>query len=164
MMKKWFLAGLTAAALTASLSAYAAGVGVVDMQKVFASSSDVKKVTEDLKKQFASREKELRSQGETLQADIGKLNRNQSVMSAKDVKDLQDKVTKESASFRDTQAEYQKDVMEAQNKAMQTFINKLDSVVATVAKKKDLDLVMPKNAIIYSAGDHDITDDVIRGM
>jgi Skp family chaperone for outer membrane proteins len=54
--------------------------------------------------------------------------------------------------------------MKAQQDTMQQVIGKIGDVVATIAKKKQLSVVLPKSAVLYADQDLYITDDVIAAL
>ncbi len=137
-------------------------VGVVDAQQVLRSSSSINNINKQLDKQFAGRKKSILALDKSLQANIKKLQKNQSVMSAKAVSALRTAITKQAAQLRQSQAQYQQNLYVAQNKAMALFMKKLQAAVGKVAQKKKLDLVLPKNSVLYSNGNAvvDITSQV----
>lgn len=163
-MKRFLLCALAVMGMFWSLVSQAGDIGVVDMQKVFASSQQVKDITAELKSKFSDRQKALQSQAQTLQADMDKLNRNKSVMSAKEAQELTDKVAKSNEKMQAEQAQFQKDLFAAQNDAMNSFMGKLNGAVAKVAEKRKLDMVLPKNGVVYSSATLDVTDDVVQTL
>lgn len=143
-----------------SLNAWAGDMGVVDMRQIFEASPQVKAINADLDKKFSGQRNDLVTKGKALQDDVKKLQRNESVMSKKDVAALKDKIAEQEAALRTEQAQFQKTLYAAQNDAMNTFMEKVKGVVAAVAKQKKLDMVLPKNAVVYSQDKMDITADV----
>lgn len=163
MMKK--VAMLAVTALTAgTISAYAGGIGVVDMKQVFDSSPKVKEIKESLTKRFSSQKDALQKMSDSLQSDMQKYQKNKAVMNKKELADLQAKITTEETKFRQAQSKFQQAVYSAQNDALENFMNTVKKSVAKVAAKKDLDAVLPNNEVLYSKGNSDITKDVLKDL
>jgi outer membrane protein len=147
-----------------SLGALADGIAVVDMEKVFKTSSKIKNINSALQKRFAVREKEINKTGESLQQDIKDYDKNKAVMDEKKLADLRAKIDEKQASFQAMQTKFQQDLFAEQNKEMATFMDDVKASVKTVAEKKKLSLVLPKNAVLYSEVSADITNDVVAGL
>ena len=157
MMRKTILRMSLGIALLWSVTSMADNVGVIDMKTIFSSSEQVKKINEDLKKQFSSkRDKAMKANAE-LQDSVQKLERNKSVMNEKSTAELQEKIQKQAKELQTSQMSFQQELMAAQNKAMQEFMNKLNGTVAKIAKEQNLDVVIPKDATLYSTDKMDIT-------
>lgn len=164
-MKKLMI-GLVAGVMSvASMVAVAASsVGVVDMQSVFKSAPQVQKINDQLKSQFQNRRAQIVKMGQTLQKDMQNYQKNKSVMKQADATNLNAKIAREENSLRMAQTKFQQDVFAAQNKAMNDFMSKIDGIIAGIAKKKNLDLVIPKNGVLYSTPNMDITNDVVNQL
>ncbi|MDF1761569.1 MAG: OmpH family outer membrane protein [Coxiellaceae bacterium] len=163
-MKRLITTVCAAAIAVCSVSAFAMKIGVVDMEKVFKSSPQVKQINSGLRKKFASQRNDIVTKGKQLQADMQNFNKNKSVMNKKKAKLLAAKISKEESSLRMAQAAFQKNLFQAQNAAMSGFMKKVDASVSKVASKQDMDIVMPKNAVIYSKHDMNITSAVMSDL
>ncbi len=161
-MKK--LTALTAS-LAFSAAAFGADIGVVDMQQVFHSSKHMKKVNKKLEDRFADDKKKIMGMGKVLQSDMEKYRKDKSVMSKSKLTELRKKITSEEKTFRQKQASFQKELFDAQNSAMSTFVESAKAAVAKVAEEKHLDLVLPKNIVLYSGKrSSDLTDAVLNEL
>ncbi len=163
-MKKVMIGLCLGLAAMWSFSVMAEAVGVVDMQTIFHNSPQVKKISANLQAQFKSRKSEIVAMGRKMQANLQKYQKNKSVMSASDVKKLQTTITTEEMSIRAAQAKFQQDLFKAQNKKMAALMNKIRGIVKMVAAKQKLDLVLPKNSVLYSKNDMDITVTVLKDL
>ena len=90
--------------------------------------------------------------------------KNKTVLSAKDLDALRDKIGGEENQLRSEQMNYQQDLMAAQNNAMNGFLKTLKASVSVVAAQKKLTLVLPENTLLYSAPGADITDAVLTNL
>lgn len=161
-MKRLALILMAVVTATWSMGAMAAGVvGVVDMQQILQTSPEIKKINADLTKQFDERKQKIVEMGRALQGDLQTYQKNKSVMSSKVLSDTQEQIGKKEASLRDAQMKFQQDLFTAQNKSMNDFMDRVRTAVKDVASKKQIDLVLPKNMVLYSQGATDITPDVM---
>src|SRR5690606_27970869 len=101
------------------------------------------------------------AQGQKLQANLQKYQKNKAVMSQSDLSDLQNKITKEEVDLRNAQAQFQRDLFEAQNQQMSSFMDKVRGVVKTIASQQELSMVWPNSSVLYSDKNLDITQQVI---
>ena len=166
-MKRFLAISALSAGLAMSVAATAAqsmGVGVVDMQQVLQSSSHVKRINADLKKQFASRKDKILAMAKKLQGDMASYTKNKAVMSKAKSAALRAQISTGETTLRGEQMKYQQDLLAAQNKAMSSFLKQLKSTVTKIASKKHLTVVFPKNGLLYAADDTDITSDVLKGL
>lgn len=158
---KRIIAAACAATLLAGTSIAGAKVGVVDMETIFKSAPQVQQINKTLQKQFDGKKQAIMKQGKALQTAYAKFNKNKSVMSKKDLKAARDSITKQEMGLRKAQGAFQKALFAAQNKAMGAFMKKVNGVVAKLAKKNDMEMVVPKNAVIYADSKLDMTSKVL---
>lgn len=163
-MKRMMMGLLAVVTLVFSLSVFAEQVGVVDMQSIFHSSPEIQKINSNLTTQFSSRREAIMKMGKALQDDMANLNKNKMVMKKSDLSALQNKIAKEGNDLKQAQAKFQQDLYSAQNKSMEDFMNKVKMSVQKIAGQKKLDLVLPKNTVLYSQGGLDITADVLSSL
>lgn len=104
------------------------------------------------------------AQGKALQAAMQDLKKNRSVMSKADLAAKAKGVAKQEADLRSAQAKFQQDLFTAQNTQMSAFMKTVDAAIAKVAKSDKMDLVLPKNGVLYSKDGSDITKDVMKSL
>lgn len=159
-MRKSILSLVAASALLfASVSASAENlkVGVVDMQQILQKSSQIAAVNEQLIKQFKPRQDKIIASQKALQDEANKLNKDGAVMTPADRNKLQDKIIKDRADLQGAAGTFQRDVTNAQNQAMQTFMGQFNKVVAGVAKDGNFDLILQRSAVPYVKENLDVT-------
>jgi len=147
-----------------SIGALAGGVGVVNMQTVFRSSPQIKKINTTLKRKFATRKASILRLGKQLQTEVKKFQKNETVMDSKSAEVLRTKISTQGSKLRKLQAQFQRDLMTAQRAEMQKFMTNVKTVVKQIAAKKKLDVVLPSNAVLYSKNNLDITSNVISAL
>ncbi len=156
------LAVIAASVLT--VTSYANTIGVVDVQKILENSAQAKSLRTKLQKQFSAKHDQIMSQGKAMQTDIQNFQKNQAVMSPKDLDALKQKITNEQQQLGQEQNQFQQDYMTARTKAMDDIMQSVQASAAKVAAKKNLDLVVAKQTVIYAKDGSDITSDVLAGM
>jgi len=139
-------------------------IGLVNIQSILNNSAEAKAIGSALKSEFASRRASIMKMGKNLQAEVQKYQKNQAVLTQKQLANLQQEINKQSMALRQAQAKLQSDFMAARNKKLNAVFNKLKAVVQKVAAKKDLDMVLASNAVLYSKHKIDITPEVLKDM
>jgi len=148
-----------------SLAASAAETfGVFNVKQIFESSPQAKSISESLKSQFAPRKADIVTLSKKLQEEIKSYEKNQSVMDKKSLKDLQKNINEHSIQLRQQQSQFQSDLLTAQNKKMDAFVQEVKTAVAKIATKKNLSLVLLDTAVLYSKKGLDITPEVLQAM
>jgi outer membrane protein len=147
-----------------SVSSLAAGVAVIDMQQIFQSSKQVKDINDGLEKQFAAQKKDVDTLGKQLQANVDKYKKDQAVMDAKAAEALKNTIRDQEQKLQQQQTDLQRKLFDAQNKAMTQFLDKIKDIVKGMASTQDIDVVLPKNALLYSKDNLDITSKVLAAL
>lgn len=163
MKKLVFLVGVCITALW-SIASMAAGVAVIDMQQIFQNSKQVKAINDGLEKQFATQKKSVDDLGKQLQANIDKYKKDQTVMDPKAANALKDSIRDQEQKLQQQQTDLQRQLFEAQNKAMTQFLDKIKGIVKDMSGSQDFDVVLPKNALLYSKDNLDITSKVLDAL
>ena len=140
-----------------STTTSASNIAVVDMHTLLEKSPQVETMRTDLEKQFASEHDSLAKAQESLQAKAKKLDADSSVMTKTALDKAKSDLSSEQQSLQARQMKFQQAVYAAQDKAMQKILDKVTSIVASIAKSKHFDLVVPKNSTIYAVEGSDIT-------
>jgi outer membrane protein len=139
-------------------------IGVLDISKVLMDAPQLNVAKDQLKKQFQPRDQSIVDAQKKLKADIDGYTKNSPTMKAADQKAAQQKIMDEQKSLQDLQVKFQNDVNDAQNKAMQDIMKKVEGIVAKIAADQKYDMVVYKNGVIFSNPKSDITDFVAAEM
>lgn len=139
-------------------------IGVLDMQQIMQQSPQVATLNKQLQSQFQPRQQKIVAAQKSLQDEMGKLNKDSTVMSASDRSSLQDKIISDRASFQAMVQSYQQDLQSAQNQAMQKFMADLQTAVGKVAKQDKYTLIVQRAAVPYLDPSLDVTNQVINSM
>lgn len=166
-MKRTILAGGLALALTgvavvalADSDKDGVNVAVVDMQAIAAQSDQLKDEKKALENKFSKRRESIVGMQKDLASKMAKYQKEQAVMKAADRATLEKAIGKVQTSLQAAQASYEKDVYEAQRKAMDAVLGAIRSATKKVAKKHHAKLVLAKAMAVYVDSDLDLTDEV----
>lgn len=160
MIKRLLAVTSLVVAISWSVTAVAQGIGFVDIQQLFQDSSQIKQINANLEKKFLPQRERVIRLGRSLQDNINKLQRNEYVMSKKEVVDLRNSIEKQQNQLRKAQRQFQQGLFIAQNRAMADFMRKVAGVVEDIAKKENLNIVLLKDTVLYAKDGKDITSDV----
>ena len=162
-MKRLLLTLCLSLGMIWSSFAMAEKIGVVNLPKIF-QSTQAQKINAQLQKEFSPQQQKIVTMGKKLQADVKKLQRNQAVMDKNSLEKLRTSIMQQEKQLRAAQAKFQQAFFVARSKAMNGFLTKISGVVKKIAAKKDLDMVLPKNGVLYAKESVDITTDVTSAL
>ena len=137
-------------------------IGVVDLQKIMQTSTQMKAIQEKLEKQFKPRRDALVAMEDGLKKDMELFKRDSTVMSQSQRKDLEKKIVGVQQQFEREGQQYQQELSTAHNEAMEEFYNKIRAAISKVAQTEKYDLVFQKDAAPFSAEQLDVTARVMK--
>jgi len=138
-------------------------VGTVDMQRALQAVDAGKKAKAQLEKEFNSKKKELQTEEASIKKMTEEFKKQSMVMSdearAKKQGELQERIMK----FQDLTARSQGEIQQKERDLTQPILAKLRTIIADLAKKEKLSLVLEKNEnnVLYSLEKDDYTNQVI---
>jgi outer membrane protein len=164
-MKKLLLPLLAVLSLLAT-TAFAdnINIGIVDVRQVLQKSPQMAAMQAKLREEFGARDKQIQAVQQQLQKDADNLNRNSAVLSQAQKDELNKKIQSEQENLRTMQMNFQRDLYAKQSDQMRSVISNLQDLIAKVAKAKNLNIVITKDAVAYANDAVDITNDVITEM
>lgn len=162
-MKKLLLV-IIGALFSATVFAAGMNIGVVDMQKVLGSSTQLKTAAAAFQKQMAPEKTKIEAKQAALKKMMGDLDKNGSVMTATDKQALQSKIATDRQNLMGMMQAVQQKAMGAQQSVMENIQKKIDAILPVIAKKNNLSVVMTREAAIYASSDIDYTDQVIKAL
>lgn len=147
-----------------TVSAFADGtkIGVVDLQKIMQTSTQMKTIQEKLEKEFKPRRDKLVAMEDGLKKDMEKFKRDSAVLSQAQRKDLEKNIVNTQQQFERDGQKYQQELSTAHNEAMEEFYNKIRAAIAKVAESDKYDLVLQKDAAPFSMEKLDVTAKVMQ--
>jgi outer membrane protein len=139
-------------------------IGVVDVQRVLEQAPQVKKINDQLEKEFKSRQADLEKEQKKLQDEFAKLEKNQAVMNAAERGKKEEALRRQQRDLRLKGEDFQQDANAQQNLKMQQFFEQLAQTVNQVAKDEQLDLVLQQDGLPYVSDKLDITPQVVDAL
>lgn len=158
------LAAVLSLALPAAASAADLKIAYVDLQRVLLEVDDGKAAKTRLQKWLDDRQKEIDREQETLRKEKEVLDKQASAMSEETriqkATELQKKVMELAQKYERSRAE----AANKERQEMEPIINKIDTVIASIAEREGLSFVLDKrdSGIVFALGQYDISNDVIR--
>lgn len=141
-----------------------AKIGVVDLQKIMQTSSQMKDIQQKLEKEFKPRRDKLVAMETSLKNDMEKFKRDSAIMSATQKKDMEKKIIAAQQKFERDGQQYQQELSTAHNEAMEGLYNKVRAAINKIAKDEKYDIIVQKDAAPFSATTLDVTDKVIKSI
>jgi outer membrane protein len=139
-----------------------AKIGVVDLQKIMQTSSQMKTIQQKLENDFKPRRDKLLAMEEGLKQDMEKFKRDSTVLSDSQKKELEKKIVGIQQNFEREGQQYQQELSAAHNEAMEELYSKIRKAIAKVADTDKYDIVLQKDAAPFSSEKLDITDSVLK--
>jgi outer membrane protein len=158
------VAALALVSLSASADTSVLKVGVIDLQQIIQKAPQVATINAQLNKQFKPRQDKILSTQKDLQAETDKLERNSATMSVTDRNKLQDQVMADRSSMQEMVVAFQRDLTAAQNQGMQSFMTQLNTVINSIAKVGNYNLILQRAAAPYADSGLDITSQVLQAL
>ena len=137
-------------------------IGVVDLQKIMQTATQMKLIQDRLEKEFKPRRDKLIAMEEGLKSDMEKFKRDSAILTATQRKDLEKKIVATQQQFEREGQQYQQELSTAHNDAMEDFYNKIRAAIAKVAQSESYDLVFQKDAAPFSVDKLDVTSKVMQ--
>lgn len=151
--------------MLASTSSFAAGkYGIINMQKVILTVEEGKTARSDLEKQIKAKETELMGK----KKELDKLNedwKTQAPLLSEEAKlKKQQEFQERFVNLRNEEMNFQKEIKQKESEATQKIAIKVQQMVETMSKQKDLDAVfeVSSSGLLYLKDPMDLTDEVIK--
>ena len=147
-----------------SVNVFADGtkIGVVDLQKIMQTATQMKTIQEKLEKEFKPRRDKLVAMEDGLKKDMEQFKRDGTILSQSQKKDLEKKLVTTQQLFEREGQQYQQELSTAHNEAMEAFYNKIRAAIAKVAESDKYDVVLQKDAAPFSVDKLDVTAKVMQ--
>ncbi len=167
---KYLVSGVCAAALlTCSVFSSPAQakdlkIGVINMQKVLATSSSGKKAQAIIEQKVKSYDTSFKKEKDSLISMRDEIEKKSSTWSDTVKQQKFSDFQKKSATLGNKEREANQEIRKLQEKHMKPVLEKLEEVIQSVAKSGKYDLVVPSNTILFASGEHDITDQITKEL
>ncbi|MDV6320282.1 OmpH family outer membrane protein [Chromohalobacter sp. HP20-39] len=145
-----------------SMPAMATEVGVLDWRQALLNSDAAQRSMNELKNQISSQQQRAQSLSQELQQLQQKLQQDGAVMSESERTSTQQELRKKGAEFQQLRQQIQRTQQQKEQAFMKSAKPKLDRAIEQVVEQHDLDLVVDRDAVVYSKEGLDVTKEVTR--
>lgn len=136
-------------------------LAVIDVDKVIQSAPQLPKIQHALEEKFNARHIKIVKLQKELESEQEKFHKNVAVMSASEKNKMISSITKKTEDFKQQQAKFEKDFMQARNEKLQGLLSQVKGIVDKIADKEDYDMVLSRSSTPYARDRFDITNSVI---
>lgn len=154
-----------ALALTAAPAfAQSPKIGTVDLQRALGEVEDGKKARARLKKEFDGKQKTLNDR----QAQVKKLNDSleagAAMMTEQAKREKVTQLQREMVELQQLYVEMQRDLATKEAEETRKIFNKMEKILAAIAKEKGYDLILEKreSSVLFAKESMDLTDELIK--
>ncbi len=148
----------------ANSTANAAGVGILDVEKIVKESSAMRDIQNKVSKRQDEYQKEVTKQQSKLESEQKRIEGKKTILS-KDAFDKEvvgfEKKVDELKTFVDKK---QNSLKKASMEAMSKVNDKIKDIIADIANEKGLDVIVPAGQTLYYKDDFDISDEVLKKL
>lgn len=157
-----FLAGILFSA--ASFAEFTAAV--VDVQKVIITSDAGKKAKKDLETEFDKKKKEFQKKEEDFKKKAEEFEKKKMVYSDQVRNEKGAELQGEMMKFREEVQKSQMTMQQKQVEMTKPIVDKVQKIIAEIAKEKNYSAVLERTeqSVVWSKGEIDITDEVIKKL
>lgn len=156
---------LLASCVMTSFSAFAeTKIGVVDIRAALFSSDAAKAFSQEMAGQFKTQEMEVRSVQESGHKLQERIKKDAAIMSDTERTKLALELEEKAKEFKYLKGKLDNAVATKKQEFIQESKPKVDEVLKDIVETENFDLIMPREAVVYSAQSLDITAKVIEKL
>jgi len=148
--------------LASSAMAFEQKIAVVNVQEAISQIPQAAALMQTLETEFKDEKAVIEQLQKDLTFEDENLKRNGSLMSEKEKKDLQTKMTGLYQQYQVKVKEFQQQVAQRKNQETNKLLALVTQAVDNIAAKNDYDLVLSKQAVVFSKPSTDITGEVVE--
>lgn len=162
-MKKHFLISSAVFALFA-FNASAAGVGILDVEKIVKESSAMRDIQNKVSKKQDEYQKEVTKKQDELESEQKRIEGKKNVLSKeafeKETKGFEKKID-DLKTFVDKK---QNSLKKASMESMSKVNDKIKDIIADISKERELDVIVPASQTLYYKDELDISSEVLKRL
>ena len=145
-----------------SVSLAESKLGFVRVNEVIRKANIYKKAEDKLKKEFASRDGELKKMGAKLKRLASEFEKEQAVMSASEKQKMQREIKNFERDLQRKQREANEDLNQRKSEELAGVVEKARAVIKKIAEEEKFDLILENS--VYASPKIDITAKVIKAL
>ncbi|WP_246116800.1 OmpH family outer membrane protein [Denitrobaculum tricleocarpae] len=139
-------------------------IGVLDTQKVLRDSIAMRSLSQQIEARRNSFQEELRKQEDALRAADQELARQRSILSPEAFAEKRSQLEQQVSSLQRQVQTRRKELDRVYGEAVKQVQGALVSIAQKIASERQLDLVLPKTAVVLVRNDMEITDEVVKRL
>ena len=139
-------------------------IGVVNMQKVIATSKAGKRAQSVLEQKMKTYDASFKKDRDSLLSMRSEIEKKSSAWSDSVKQEKFQAFQKKSAEFGAKEREANQEMRKLQEQHVQPVLKKLEEVIQSVAKSGNYDLIVPNTAGLFASGGLDVTDDIVKAL
>jgi outer membrane protein len=148
--------------MASSAMAFEQKIAVVNVQEAISQIPQAAALMQALETEFKDEKAVIEQLQKDLTFEDENLKRNGSIMSEKEKQDLQGKMAGLYQQYQVKVKEFQQKVAQRKNEETNKLLALVTQVVDNIAAKQDFDLVISKQAVVFSKPNTDITSKVVE--
>lgn len=152
---------LAACLCWSSLAAAEIKIGVVDLRAALFSSEKAKEFSEDLQREFKSEEDRIRAVGAEAQKLQDRLKKDSAILSESERSKLAAELEEKAQEFNYLKNRFESAVAKRKQNFLQESKPRLDKALEEIVKKEKLQLILPREATLYTGQSLDYTTQLI---
>ncbi|WP_172962332.1 OmpH family outer membrane protein [Hydrocarboniclastica marina] len=139
-------------------------VGVIDLRRAVFTSDDAQSFTESLQSQFKGEEESIRKLQQEASAMRDRLESDGAMMNEsernKAAREFEGKVRE----FNQRRQQLDQAVSEQRAQFLQKAQPEIDAALENILKERELDLILPREAVVFAKPELDLTDELIKRL
>ncbi len=163
MIRLFMIGLLTMAAVSANAEVK---IGVVDVQKVVLNTSAGKKMKKDIESEIEKKKKDIKKKEDDFKKRVEEFEKKRQVLSDKVREEQQMELQMDMRKFQEEVQKSQMAIQQKEVEGLKPLVEKIQKVIAEIAKDKDLSVVLEKSdrggGVVWAKGELDITDEVTK--
>ncbi|WP_110686241.1 OmpH family outer membrane protein [Salinicola aestuarinus] len=145
-----------------SLPAMATEVGVLDWREALMSSDSAQVSMNQLKNRISAQQQQAQSLSQELQQLQQRLQQDGDVMSEAERNSVTQQLRQKGGQFQQLRGQISQAQQQAEQQYLQGAKPKLDQAIERVVEQHDLDMVVDRDAVVYSGDSLDVTNEVTQ--
>ena len=137
-------------------------VGFVNTDRIFREANRAKSAQSKLEAEFAKRERDLVTQGDSLRVASEKFEKDAPTLTETQRTVRQRTLVDQDRDFQRKRREFQEDLNNRKNEELQAVLERANRIVKQVAEAEKYDVILQE--AVYFNPQHDITDRVIKAL
>ncbi|RKR04438.1 periplasmic chaperone for outer membrane proteins Skp [Kushneria sinocarnis] len=143
-----------------SIAAQAADVAVVDWREALMNTSAAQRSMNQLKNQLGNQPQQVKQLGQQVQQLQQRLQQNGDVMSDNERQNLTQQLQQKGSQFQQQRQQLEQQRQQAEQAFLKQAKPKLDRAIEQVVERHDVQVLVDRQSVVYSADSLDLTKEV----